>query len=134
MAISCDQSIDILVTTHMSSDDSERHKRRKLETETDAEEIKEIFGALNDAIPKLITGLIGSFYSPESASKMAEAIGGFYSKLKEQGIPDDLALEMTKKYVSALDFREIMTSVGSEARKKKRIPPEDFDAEEEDTE
>lgn len=123
-----------MVTNQLSDERSDRRERKKQDHETDTEEIKEIFATLNESIPKLITGVIGSFYSPESASKMAEAIGGFYSKLKEQGIPDELALEMTKKYVSALDFREILASVGSEGRKKRRRPPEDIDVEEEDTE
>ncbi|MBS3795501.1 MAG: hypothetical protein KGY80_11420 [Candidatus Thorarchaeota archaeon] len=83
-------------------------KEDKQTPQEEAEEIREIFSALNESIPKLISGLVNSVYSPEAAAKMAEAIGGFYSKLKEQGLPDEVALKMTKQYASALDFGKIM--------------------------
>ncbi|MBD3405361.1 MAG: hypothetical protein GF411_04380 [Candidatus Lokiarchaeota archaeon] len=88
-------------------------KKKQYETD-DAKEISEVFSALNESIPKLISGLIGSVYSPDSASSMAEAIGIFYSKLIEQGIPEELALEMTRKYVGALDFGKIMSMANGE--------------------
>ncbi|MFX0108456.1 MAG: hypothetical protein ACFE7R_09250 [Candidatus Hodarchaeota archaeon] len=88
-------------------DEDEKRPSRKTKTQSEAEEIKEIFGALSDSIPKLIGGLIGSVYSAERAEDMAAAIGGFYSKLKEQGLPDELALELTKKYVAGLDMFNI---------------------------
>ncbi|TXT55106.1 MAG: hypothetical protein BAJATHORv1_40015 [Candidatus Thorarchaeota archaeon] len=88
-------------------------KKKQYETD-DAKEISEVFSALNESIPKLISGLIGSVYSPESAASMAEAIGIFYTKLIEQGIPQDLALEMTRKYVGALDFGKIMSMANGE--------------------
>ena len=104
----------------------------------DAQELKEIaealpqlFGAINESVPKLIQGLIGSIYSPESASNMATAIGQFYSKLKEEGIPEDVALDMTKKFVGALDFSKMMSMISEEAsigrHGKKRVKNDDDD-------
>ncbi|NHJ13163.1 MAG: hypothetical protein EAX95_05765 [Candidatus Thorarchaeota archaeon] len=91
----------------MSDDNQESSKRKESESRSEAQEIKEIFGALNESIPKLIGGLISSVYSAERAEDMAAAIGGFYTKLKEQGIPEELALELTKKYVAGLDMFNI---------------------------
>ena len=88
----------------MSDNTDERPKRKETESVSEAQEIKEIFGALNESIPKLIGGLISSVYSAERAEDMAAAIGGFYAKLKEQGLPDEMALELTKKYVAGLDM------------------------------
>ena len=56
---------------------------------------------------------------------MATGIGKFYSNLIAEGIPEDVALEMTKKFVGALDFSKLMSMVSDEAsfdvgRKKKR--------------
>jgi len=93
-------------------------RREKKHNVEDAEEIKEIFGVLNESIPKLISGLLGSVYSPESAGKLATAIGIFYAKLIEQGIPKELALEMTRGYVSALDFGKLMAIAGNESREQ----------------
>ena len=117
----------------MSDDysDNEPKKKRKSSSD-DADELKavaealpELFSAINEAVPKLISGLIGSIYSPEAAGNMATGIGKFYSNLIAEGIPEDVALEMTKKFVGALDFSKLMSMVSDEAsfdvgRKKKR--------------
>ncbi len=125
------------------SDDRQSEPKRKKSTTSEAEELKEIaealpqlFGALNDAIPKLISGLIGSVYSPEAAGNMAAGIGKFYSNLIAEGIPEDVALDMTKKFVGALDFGKLMTMVSDEAtieisgKKKKRRESDNYDDEE----
>lgn len=106
----------------MSDDYSEEPKKKKKSSSDDAEELRaiaqalpDLFGAINDSIPKLISGLIGSIYSPESAGNMAKGIGQFYSNLVAEGIPEDVALEMTKKFVGALDFSKMMDMVSAEA-------------------
>jgi len=111
----------------MNEDSSERQERRKPEKLSEAEELKEIFGALNESIPKLISGLIGSVYSPEAAGNMATAIGQFYTKLKEEGIPEEMALDMTKKFVGALDFQKMMSLVTNEASTGRRSKHRDYD-------
>ncbi|MGQ4872387.1 MAG: hypothetical protein ACP6IT_11230 [Candidatus Thorarchaeota archaeon] len=83
----------------------------KRHTMTDAEEIREIFSALNESIPNMISGLIGSIYNPEKAASIAQAIGKFYATLRESGIPDDVALKMTERYVSGLDFAKFFESM-----------------------
>ena len=101
-----------------------------------AEVLPELFGALNESIPKLITGLIGSVYSPEAAGNMAKGIGQFYSNLVAEGIPEDVALDMTKKFVGALDFGKLMNMVtdesSSELKQKKKKRKIDIDFGEED--
>lgn len=128
----------------MSNDNSDNEPKRKKSSSSDVDELREVaevlpdlFSALNDSIPKLISGLIGSIYSPESAGNMAKGIGQFYSNLVAEGIPEDVALEMTKKFVSALDFGKLMDMVSDEAssgtRKRKRVSVDvDFDKEDED--
>ncbi|UCE11549.1 MAG: hypothetical protein JSW61_06345 [Candidatus Thorarchaeota archaeon] len=90
--------------------DTKKERKRRGE-QTEAEEVGEILGVVTEQIPKLISGLIGSVYSPEAAASMAAAIGGFYRKLKEEGIPEEMALELTKKYVAGLDFMKFMDQV-----------------------
>jgi hypothetical protein len=121
----------------MSDDNSDKEERKK-KSSSDVEEIREIasvlpelFGALNESIPKLISGLIGSVYSPETAGNMATAIGQFYSKLVEEGIPEDVALDMTKKFVGALDFKKMMSMISDEARPRMRKEFADEDEDEE---
>ena len=125
-----------------NSDNEERKEKKPKEPRvvvaSDAEELREIakalpelFGALNESIPKMISGLIGSVYSPETASNMATAIGQFYSKLIEEGIPEEVALDMTKKFVGALDFKKMMSMISDEARPRRK---RDYDYEDEDEE
>ena len=104
-----------------------------------AEVLPQLFGALNDSIPKLISGLIGSVYSPEAAGNMAKGIGQFYSNLVAEGIPEEVALDMTKKFVGALDFSKLMSMITDEASseekkliKKKRKAEADYDDEDEE--
>lgn len=114
----------------MSDEETPTRKKNKHE---DAEELREIFSALNESIPKLISGLIGSVYSPEAAVRIAKAIGGFYRELIEQGIPEELALEMTKSYVSALDFKSMMDTVGEgKGSKSVKIKIDHEDSEDDD--
>lgn len=123
------------------SDETSEPRKKKRSEKSEADELKEIagalpelFGALNDAIPKLISGLIGSVYSPEAAGNMATGIGKFYSNLIAEGIPEDVALDMTKKFVGALDFSKLMSMVGDEAsidiggkKKRRRRESDNYD-------
>lgn len=104
----------------MSNDNQERPEEEEMEY-SEAQEIKEIFGALNESIPKLVSGLISSVYSAERAEDMAAAIGGFYTKLKEQGLPEELALELTKKYVAGLDMFNVSKLLGMVMENEKGI-------------
>ena len=124
---------------------NDEHEKKKRSKSSDAEELREVaqalpelFGALNEAIPKLISGLIGSVYSPEAAGNMAAGIGKFYKNLIEEGIPEEVALDMTRKFVGALDFSKLMSMIGNETsfesgRKGKRHKVKiDFDDEDEE--
>lgn len=127
----------------MSNENSDdKRKERKKSSDMDelrevAEVLPQLFGALNDSIPKLISGLIASVYSPESAGNMAKGIGQFYSNLVAEGIPEEVALNMTKKFVGALDFSKLISMVSDEAsnetrRKKKKRVSVDLDIDDED--
>ncbi|MCK5265786.1 MAG: hypothetical protein KAR03_09280 [Candidatus Thorarchaeota archaeon] len=126
----------------MSNENSD-NERKKSSKSSDMDELREVaevlpqlFGALNESIPKLISGVIGSVYSPESAGNMAKGIGQFYSNLVAEGIPEEVALDMTKKFVGALDFSKLISMVSNEAssesrraKKKKKRHPEEVDYE-----
>ncbi len=122
-----------------NSDDEKKRKRQSSSSDIDelrevAEVLPDLFGALNESIPKLISGLIGSIYSPESAGNVAKGIGKFYSNLIEEGIPEDVALEMTKKFVSSLDFGKLVNIVSDESegtfRVRRKKDRDDFDDDE----
>jgi hypothetical protein len=134
-----------MVKNEMSNEHSDDEpKRKKHSSSSDIDELREVaevlpdlFGALNESIPKLISGLIGSIYSPEAAGNMAKGIGQFYSNLVAEGIPEDVALEMTKKFVSSLDFSKFITMVSDESSaslSKRKKKYRDYDEDEEEDE
>ena len=113
----------------MNEELDDKEKKRK-STSDDAEELRaiaealpELMNVLNDSIPKLISGLIGSVYSPEAAGNMGAAVGKFYRELVDQGIPEEVALDMTKKFVGALDFSRMISMISSEIDSDVKVKP-----------
>ncbi|MFX1565530.1 MAG: hypothetical protein ACFFCH_06025 [Promethearchaeota archaeon] len=88
---------------------------------TDVEEVRDILEAVQETVPALISQLVQAIYSPEVAEGIAEAIGSLYQGLKKKGLPDELVLEMTRKYMNVLDIKELMTEGISTERKSQDL-------------
>lgn len=65
-------------------------------------EIGDLLDTVSEKIPKMLSGLMGSVYSPEAASNLGKAVGVFYKEISASGIPAETALEMTREYMSSL--------------------------------
>ena len=76
----------------------------------DPEQVKEILKAVGEEIPALLNAVKDALYSPESAKQFAESIGTFYTELINQGIPEEMAMEMTEKYASSLNIGHTFSS------------------------
>ena len=72
---------------------------------SDAEDFKEVFGAIRTEVPGLIRDLMDTVYSEDSAERMAKSVATFYKTLADSGIPQEEALEMARGYV--FDLRSI---------------------------
>jgi len=94
------------------------------EEKKDAEELKEVLGAVSKEVPALIKGIIGSLFSEESGRDIGKAAAAFYKELKEGGIPEETAVRMTENYVLAF------TSLGDAMKRaisgERRIHGEDI--------
>jgi len=77
----------------------------------DAEEIKQILGAVSTEVPTLIKSIIAAVFSEEAGKNMGKAAAAFYRELKEGGMPDDVAVKMTEDYIS------VFTSLGDIMKK-----------------
>jgi hypothetical protein len=132
------------VKNTLNDEPNDNGERKRSKASDDADELREIaralpelFSAINESVPKMIQGIIGSVYSPEAAGNMGAAVGQFYRKLIEEGIPEEVALEMTKKFVGALDFEKIIgmatDEVSSSSRRRRRVNL-DWDDEDDDEE
>ena len=68
----------------------------------DAQEVAEIFETLSTKLPEMHNGVLGSLFSPEAARNMGKAVAEFRKSLIEGGIPEEEAMEMTRKYLGTL--------------------------------
>jgi len=76
----------------------------------DPEKIKEILNVVSEKIPGLLKDLSAVLYSPVQAKQYAESIAEFYKKLKESGMDDAQAFELTKQYMSALNLGQMFSN------------------------
>jgi len=68
----------------------------------DPEEIAALLAAVSKEIPGLVKGILDTFFSPEAAANVGQAVAAFYNNLREGGIPETQALAMTKDYLGTL--------------------------------
>ncbi len=124
------------MTDERCEQDLEERIRRRVEEElkgsrdrhgrhTEPENIREILGVVTDKVPALLRELRDVLYSKEAAQSMAEAVGTFYSKLVESGIPKDDALDMARGYM--IDLRSILRSKTRSAGRPFEVEFEDED-------
>ncbi|MEB3859840.1 MAG: hypothetical protein LRS43_01365, partial [Desulfurococcales archaeon] len=67
----------------------------------DVEELRGVLSAVSDFIASLkepIKDLLSAIAGPIEGGKLGREVGDFYRGLKESGVPDDIALQMTREY------------------------------------
>lgn len=74
------------------------------EHEEDVEELKEILNVVAEKIPKLLNSLTDVLYGKEEAGKYGRAVASFYKELRDAGMTDQQAFEITKQYMSSLNI------------------------------
>lgn len=79
------------------------------EGQTDVEQFREVLDVVTQQVPGLLRGLRDVLYSKEAAESMADAVGTFYKKLVESGIPKEEALEMARGYM--INLREAFRGI-----------------------
>ena len=70
----------------------------------DPEKIKEILDVVAEKIPGLLKQLSELLYGPKSAKQYAEAAAIFYKELKNAGMTDEQAFDLTRQYMSTLNL------------------------------
>ncbi len=71
---------------------------------SEAEELREVLNAIADFIQRIkgpIRELVTIVLAMMDGAKLGEDVAAFYKQVKESGLPDEVALEMTRQY-----FRE----------------------------
>ena len=113
-------------TSLTGTKDSASSKKKIKKTEITFEEVQFRLDEISKRLARL----------EELIERVGPGIGKFYSNLIAEGIPEEVALDMTKKFVGALDFTKLMSMVSNEAsvdiggsRKKKKRHESDDDEE-----
>ena len=66
----------------------------------DAEEIKEIMQVMSTEIPKLLVSISDTMYKTENAEKFGKSIAIFYKQMRDAGMSEKQAFEMTEQYMN----------------------------------
>jgi hypothetical protein len=90
----------------MVDDEKERHGKEKM----DAENIKEVLGAVSSEVPAMIKSILASVFSEEAGRSMGKAAAAYYKELKDGGLPEQVAVKMTE------DYMRTFTSIGEMLR------------------
>ena len=84
------------------------HEGHGSEHMPDPKKIKEILDVVAEKVPGLLRELSNILYSPESAKQYAEAAAIFYKELKNAGMSEGEAYELTSQYLSTLNVGRMM--------------------------
>ncbi len=83
----------------------------------DVEEIRQILSAVSTEVPALIKSIIGAVFSEEAGRNMGRAAAAFYKELKDSGMPEDVAVKMTRDYIGVFtSLGDILKRVGKEGK------------------
>ncbi len=70
----------------------------------DPEKIKDILNVVSEKVPDLLKQLTEILYSPDQAKSFGASVSTFYKELKDAGMDDKQAFELTKQYMSSLNI------------------------------
>jgi len=91
---------------------SEKPEKKKTASE-EAEEVRQILGAVSTEVPALIKSIINAVFSEEAGKNMGRAAAAFYKELKDSGMPDNVAVKMTEDYIGVFtSLGELLKSAG----------------------
>ena len=89
----------------MSNEKESWHDHERM---PDPQKIKEILDVVAEKVPGLLRELSSLLYSPESAKQYAQAAAIFYKELKNAGMSEREAYELTSQYLSTLNLGKMM--------------------------
>lgn len=88
-----------------------------IDDEKDIDKLKEVMSVISVEIPKLLDAISKTMYSPENAQKLGEQTAAFYKKLKESGMSEDQAFELTQDYMKNFSLGNMIENIIGSASK-----------------
>lgn len=69
----------------------------------DIEELKKVLEIVGEKVPPLISGLLNSVLNKQNAEDYAKQVSAFYKELKESGMSEENAMELTRSFMESRD-------------------------------
>ena len=89
---------------------------------SDVEELREVLKAISDFLKDLkepLEKLFNTMLSAMDGSRLGEEVAAFYRKLRESGMPEDMAAEMTREFFRArIESFNIMSLLTKSVKKE----------------
>jgi len=65
----------------------------------DAKEVKEVLEVVSSEIPKLLEAISNAMYTKENAENLGRSVAQFYKQMKDAGMDERQAFELTEKFM-----------------------------------
>lgn len=79
--------------------------------EDDVEELREVLSVVSSEVPKLLKALSESLFGPEQTASYAKAVADFYKSLREAGMEEEQAFELTKEFMDRTNLADLVQDV-----------------------
>lgn len=86
----------------------------------DAEQIRDIMKVLSDTVPDLLQNLAKILYGAKESEEYGKAVANFYKALKDAGMSNEQAFQLTKDYMSNMSLGNIMKGMTGQMREKSK--------------
>jgi hypothetical protein len=80
----------------------------------DAEQIRDIMKVLSETVPGLLEGLAKILYGAKESEEYGRAVANFFKALKESGMSNEQAYQLTRDYMSNMSLGNIVKGVASQ--------------------
>ena len=81
------------------------------------EELRGMFKVLGEEVPGLLEKLTKILYGVKESEDFGKAIGNFYKALKEAGMSNEQAFQLTQEYMGNLNIGRTFGSMGRRMQK-----------------
>lgn len=77
----------------------------------DPEQLRQMFVVLSEQVPKLLDSVTKVLYGAQEGTKFGESVAAFYKALRDAGMSNDQAFELTKDYMSNLSLGGMLKNI-----------------------
>jgi hypothetical protein len=85
----------------------------------DPEELKQMFKVLSESVPELLEKITKVLYDAQSGEKFGGSVAAFYKALKDAGMTNEQAFELSREYMSNASLGGMLKGIVGGATKDK---------------